>query len=409
MVQRIGLVLACVFFIACQKKTSDTVFTEYSKKQSDSCASTRIQSQFLVEWETGDITVEHATDAQTFKETFVENNLHLIKRVEFNKRIQMRTDSTTLSTTATDVTWGQTMIEAQAVWDQGVKGQGIKVAVVDAGIDYFHPQIFPQLDENAAERNGASDKDDDGNGLVDDQYGWDFAGNQPDPMVTANSGNDHGSHVAGIILADHESGPMKGVAPQAKLVPVNFMDAHGGGDLATAIKAVKYAASRGVRVINASWGGPVCSDTLRDTIRALADQNILFVAAAGNEGLDLDIHPDYPANFTFLNQLTVGASRNSDKMATWSNNSFNFVQLAAPGDTILSTVPGGYAYMSGTSMAAPFVSGAAALLWSARPGATFQQIRQALLSGVDVRDYRVQTRGRLNAKKALEELKKLVP
>lgn len=154
-------------------------------------------------------------------------------------------------------------------------------------------------------------------------------------------------------------------------------------------------------------------DSLRNAFIELNNKGILIVVAAGNDGTDIDYSPDYPAAFNMPNQLTVAASTASDFMASWSNSGFSLVHLAAPGADILSTLPGGRTgYMSGTSMAAPFVTGAAALLWSDRPQATVSDIKTALLRSVDVtpnHEFKVQTLGRMNVQKALDELHKLVP
>jgi subtilisin family serine protease len=215
--------------------------------------------------------------------------------------------------------------------------------------------------------------------------------------------DDHGSHVAGIVVADPNFGRASGVAPAAKIIPVSFMY-RGEGSIQGAIQSINYAVKRGAQVINASWGGPTCSKILFDTIHSLADRSILFVSASGNLGLDLDRYPDYPAAFVTPANLVVAASNSGDFLAGFSNTSFEFVHIGAPGDRILSTVPGGYGVMSGTSMAAPMVAGAAALLLSARPRATLAELRAALLSSVDFKNYRVSSRGRLNVEAALNHL-----
>jgi subtilisin family serine protease len=305
------------------------------------------------------------------------------------------------------------MIHAQAVWNAGVTGEGIKVAVVDTGLDYDHVQLKNQLSKNNAEINGVAGVDDDGNGFTDDFYGWDFSTNTNKPDVT---GVEHGSHVAGIIAGEHSSGMMKGIAPNSTIVPASFLD-ESGGTVSGAIKAIKYAASRGVRIINASWGGDQCSEELKQAIGELSVQNILFVAAAGNEGIDFDYMPEsywsFPAAFDYAHQITVAWSTQNDFISYYSNRSGKLVHLSAPGDYIWSTTPNNsYKSLSGTSMAAPFVSGAAALLWSDRPQASVAQIRQALLESVDADTSKAQhvvTGGRLNVEKALARLRQLLP
>ena len=153
--------------------------------------------------------------------------------------------------------------------------------------------------------------------------------------------------------------------------------------------------------------------SLRNAFESLQQKGILVVVAAGNDGWDIDYTPDYPAAFNMPNQLTVAASNVYDFMPSWSNKGFKLVHLAAPGAEILSTITKNrVGFMDGTSMAAPFVSGAAALLWSDRPTATAVDIKTALMRSVDVvpnHEYKVQTLGRLNVKKALVEIRKLVP
>lgn len=421
LVRRIGLGLIITFslsLIACSDKNLDDVFPQGKTDPKpapppvpDDCDGSRlIQNRFIVTWENGRTTVEHSENSELFKQKFLKPRLHSIKYVEFDQEIRLRDVQTSSVEAAASLrNWGQEITEAQSVWDQGIYGQGIKVGVVDAAVDYRHSQIAPRLAANSSESNGITARDDDGNGFVDDLYGWDFYQNTPDPVNLVGFENSHGTHVSGIILGDHTTGSLKGLAPQATLVPANFMSANGSGSLGAGIAAIKYVASRGVRVINASWGGPACSQTLKNTIGSLANSGILFVVAAGNDGLDLDVSPDYPANYNLANQITIGATNINDYLTTWSNSSYNFVHLGAPGDSIFSSVSGGYAYMSGTSMAAPFVTGAAALLWSVKPNATFTQIKQALLSGVDSRNLRVSARGRLNLRKSVDEIRRIVP
>lgn len=418
-VKKLTLAVVSVSFVACAKKTTSQVFPENQNFSSSQCASQRVPNQFIVHWEDGSMTFEKAENSEQFVQSFVEPNLQQIQYVEFDRWVTIdNTYDSSAKISATDspdyTSWGQEKIEAQQVWNQNVFGEGVEVAVVDTAVDYSHPQLKSRISINQGELNGKPNIDDDNNGYVDDLFGWDFINGKTLPVVDEN--DLHGSHVAGIIAAEHEKGMIKGLAPKAKILPVNFMN-ESSGTISDAIKAIRYAAGRNVKVINASWGGPCTSDVvgLKSAVADLEKQNILFVAAAGNDGVVLDnaveSKKSYPAMLNLPNQITVAWTRANDFLDLMSNVSSNYVHLGAPGGNIYSTVPDGYASLSGTSMAAPFVSGTAALLWSAHPNASVAQVKQAILGSVDVmsdKGYSVQTQGRLNAKSALEYLSKVM-
>ncbi|MFM6927231.1 MAG: S8 family peptidase [Bdellovibrio sp.] len=407
-VRNILSAIACVFvFTACSKKSADTVFSDSSALDSAACMGQAIQNKFIVQWEDGKFTVESSANAEDFKKTFIEPQLDNIRKVEFDRQIQLESTSVVQASGLTD-NWGQNMIQASSAYAQGIYGQGVKVAVVDAYVDVTHPQLSRRIAVNTGEipNNGI---DDDHNGIVDDYYGASFVSS---PGSTSTP-SPHGSHVAGIIAADPAYGSVNGLAPRAQIIPAQFIANDGGGSLGDAILALQYAANRGAKIINASWGGAPCVSSLRNAFSELERQGILIVVAAGNDGRDVDAYPEFPASFNLSNQITVAASTISDFMTAWSNSGFKLVHVAAPGENILSTVPGGsVAYMDGTSMAAPFVSGTAALLWSAKPTATAQQIKAAIEQSVDVspgHEFKVKTRGRINIQKALQVLGQLVP
>jgi subtilisin family serine protease len=206
---------------------------------------------------------------------------------------------------------------------------------------------------------------------------------------------------------------MSGVAPEAQIIPATFLDGSGAGTLGDAILAMQFAAARGAKIINASWGGTGCSEALGNAFVDLNNKGILLVVAAGNSGADIDETAFYPAVYNLPGQITVSASDSSDLVPAWSNTGFKNAHLTAPGVEIVSTAFGGrYVSMDGTSMASPFVAGAAATLWSARPSATAAQIKAAILRGVDVisgKNSKTLTRGRMNLQNSLDELRRLVP
>lgn len=276
--------------------------------------------------------------------------------------------------------------DAADAWDVA-GGAGAVVAVVDSGVDAGHPDLAPNAWRNPGESGSGRESngvDDDGNGMVDDWRGWDFVGNDSNPADE----NGHGTHLAGTIGARRGNAlGVAGVADNSPLMALRVFDATGSGTVADAISAYAYAARKGARVVNLSFGSGRGFRAEQDAIAALP--GMLFVAAAGNGGLDgigddNDRAPQYPCAYPVPNLVCVAASDNQDRLARFSNFGPSSVDLGAPGVDILSTSPGGgYESYDGTSMAAPHVSGAAALLWGATPGASASAVGSALLAGAD--------------------------
>ncbi|MBC7638719.1 MAG: S8 family serine peptidase [Rhodoferax sp.] len=272
---------------------------------------------------------------------------------------------------------------APAAWAAlaGASTAPVTVAVLDTGMDFSHPDLAGHVWTNPGEIPG-NGIDDDRNGYVDDVHGWDFQ--HGDPTVYDDPSLDrHGTHVGGIIGAVRDNGTgVAGVADNVRLLPLKFLGADGGAT-SDAIRAIAYADAAGARIINASWGGPEYSQALRD---AMAASPALFITAAGNGGSDGigdddDLIAEYPTSYRLPNEISVAAVTNTGALASWSNYGPISVALGAPGQDIVSTVPGGlYGYLSGTSMAAPMVSGVAALVAQARPSLSAAGISAVLRS-----------------------------
>ncbi len=275
--------------------------------------------------------------------------------------------------------YGLTAIGTTQAWDLS-QGNGVVVAVVDTGVDYNHPDIAANIWTNPHEIAG-NGIDDDGNGFVDDVRGWDFVGASSGSPVEDNDpidGNGHGTHVAGTVAAvgDNNLGVV-GVAWRAKVMAVKGLDDAGQGNDSELARAIIYAADNGADVINMSFGGEGESETIAEAVRYAHGLGVVLVAAAGNSS-------DDAANFAPANvpeALTVSALSPWGERASFSNYGSK-VELAAPGVDILSLKVGtaDYARMEGTSMAAPHVSGVAALVISRHPSLTNEQVRQVLRS-----------------------------
>lgn len=296
-------------------------------------------------------------------------------------------------------------IDAPEAWDS-LTASDVVVAVIDTGVDYTHEDLAANMWTNPGEIPG-NGIDDEGNGFVDDYYGYDFSANDSDPIDEMG----HGTHVAGTIAAVGDNGVgVTGVNWQSKIMAVRFLDAGGGGWTDDAVEATLYAAANGARVTNNSWGGWGFDQPLYDAIKAVQDAGVLTVAAAGNEGTDA--FPLYPAAFDLPGIISVAASTSTDELAYFSNWGKVSVDLAAPGQSILSTVPtetwlgdpSGYMYLDGTSMATPHVAGAAALLLAQDGARSAVGVKQLILQTVDVRGAfsgKMVSNGRLNLNNAV--------
>lgn len=281
--------------------------------------------------------------------------------------------------------YGMTKIEAPAAWDKTTGSNDVIVAVIDTGIDFTHPDLAANMWTNPNEIAG-NGVDDDQNGVIDDIYGFNAITNG------AANGDDHGhgTHCAGTIggRGDNSIG-VAGVNWNIKLMSIKFLDSNGSGSTYDAIEGIEYTTAlknKGFPIVatSNSWSGGGYSSALYNAINQAKQAGVLFIAAAGNAGMNNDSYNVYPANYSLDNIISVAASDQYDSKASFSNYGVQTVDIAAPGVSIASTVPGNkYAWMSGTSMATPHVAGAVGLLRAYNPSLSWQETRDLILYGAD--------------------------
>lgn len=272
--------------------------------------------------------------------------------------------------------WGSRTTDCSTVW----------VGIIDEGYQYQHVDLSSNAATNPGEIAG-NRKDDDRNGYVDDVYGWDFAGRNS--SVYDGTSDDHGTHVAGTIGAVGGNGiGVAGVCWKIKLINAKFLGAT-GGRLSDAVLAIDYLTNLKKKynlnlvATNNSWGGGGFSQALKDAIDRAGVANILFIAAAGNNATDNDAIPSYPSGYASTNIIAVASITNTGALSSFSQYGATTVDIGAPGSGITSTLPSNtYGSYSGTSMATPHVTGAAALYKSLNPSATAAEIKAAILSKV---------------------------
>jgi subtilisin family serine protease len=267
-------------------------------------------------------------------------------------------------------------IGAQEAWKQS-HGDGVVVAILDSGVQLNHPDLAANLWKNPAEVPG-NGKDDDGNGYVDDVNG----ANMFTDNGNVNDDEGHGTHVAGIVAARAGNGiGGSGLAPAAHIMAVKVLDSNRSGNSSLLASGIRYAVDEGARILNVSINGDGTSSDLTAALHYATEKGATIVASAGNNSRNLDLTPSYPASSTEPSVLSVTATDERGGIVGFANRGLRSVDLAAPGDTILSTARGsGYETRSGTSMAAPYVTGALALLSAARPDLSEAALRDALMS-----------------------------
>ena len=296
-------------------------------------------------------------------------------------------------------------ISATLAWVKTTGSDNVVVAVLDSGVDYTHEDLAPNMWVRPA---NMAPYHDDELGTIDDVNGFNAIDNSSDPMDE----NGHGTHCAGIIGAEGSNDiGISGVNWKVRIMPLKFMNAGGFGTTKDAIEAINYVIERkkagvNVRIISASWGSTQRSRALEAVIRKAYENDILFVAAAGNASTDNDRTPHYPSSYNVPNVISVAALDRNDQLASFSNYGVKSVAIAAPGVDILSTWLGNaYEEKSGTSMATPVVSGVAALVLAEHPRMSVDDLRKKLMASTDpivALKGKTVSAGRINAAKALE-------
>ena len=360
--------------------------------------------------------IEFSTDLMSMEDALEELNASdEIEYAEPNYTVQLQTTPNDPNDPDFSTLWGMTKIQANYAWNTRTStSSGVIVAVVDSGMQYTHHDLQANRWVNTDELTGNSGIDDDGNGYIDDIYGWDSIdgdGNPWDDLDVDPNDPDalkfHGTHVSGTIGAVGDNLiDVTGVAWSTKIMSLRIFDTDGSSSVTAIVGALEYARLNGATVINASWSISGNSPTLLTELEAIRDAGISFINSAGNNGTDHDQNKVYPSGYNLSNILSIAATDSSDAKASFSDYGEWSVDLAAPGVGILSTFnSNGTKSLSGTSMAAPHATGVYALAKSQFPGESNTEILDRLRFSVDkVAGLANQTLtgGRLNAKRALE-------
>jgi subtilisin family serine protease len=273
-------------------------------------------------------------------------------------------------------------VRATTAWDKAKGRFTVVVASIDTGVDYNHPDLALNIWTNPKEAglNCANGKDDDRNGFVDDCRGWNFVGHNNNPL----DDNNHGTHTSGIIGARTNNAlGVAGANWDVQIMPVKVFDSSGSGFTSNIIEGIDYAVRNGAVVLNNSWGMYQTDPALQDAIERANQAGALFVAAAGNDKVDVDGLGSsfYPCAYPNTNVVCVAATDVSGNLSYYSNYGGTSVDMGAPGDNILSTIRSqGYDLISGTSMATPHVTGAVALLKGCKASLISDTIRDILIS-----------------------------
>ncbi|NMG10936.1 S8 family serine peptidase [Brasilonema sp. UFV-L1] len=286
-----------------------------------------------------------------------------------------------------DNNWGADLVKAPEVWAKGYTGQDVVVAVVDTGVDFNHEDLNDNIWTNSKEiaDNGV---DDDGDGYIDDVYGWNFADNNNNVLDK----NGHGTHVSGTIAGEKNDIGVTGIAYDAKIMPVKVLNDQGAGSYASIANGIYYAVDHGANVINLSLNGDSSNSTVEKALEYASNKGVIVVMAAGNDG---GFQSGYPARYADKWGIAVGAVDENSNTAGFSNKAgmSSLTYVTAPGVDVYSTVPGNkYTSYSGTSMAAPHVAGVVALMLSANGNLTDAQVRQ-IVSETAVQDTQVPSFG----------------
>jgi subtilisin family serine protease len=310
--------------------------------------------------------------------------------------------------------WGLVMTETHDAWRVTRGSRDIVVAIIDTGVDLHHPELQKSFwinkGETGLDKNGRNKMnngiDDDGDGYVDDVYGWNFVDNTNDVA----DAHGHGTHIAGIIGAQgiHGSG-FSGISPNISLMILKYFDkTESPNTLKNTVQAINFAVDHGANIINYSGGGLDPSPAEKRAIQRALDKGILVVAAAGNERSNSDIRGYYPADYGLSNVISVTAIDKTRHVLPSSNYGEHSVDIAAPGNDIFSTLPNGkYGYLTGTSQATAFVTGVAALVMANNRELKAPDVIKYLTRTGDIEeqlDGKTRYRRRLNSYKALTTL-----